>query len=244
MNRKLLSYIFEVWLILLVISGAAFADNAVDSNVLSPAINLDNPAIMASMQSPKQPLAESLKTITLEIDNPYEALGTIVWSLKVDGENLVIRELVIDSDEGIEVHNSLMRVLADGTEKFLGQAWYRFKSGNARLGRDASRLDLPAFKTNEEGNGYGTIIFAAVLESAKKFGVDYFSIQIALTSIYERFGFSEIEYGMLDELYMIITPKTPNAFDTAVELLKNRGINSIIISENKSSPAMIIEQSI
>ncbi len=227
-------------LILLAFTSNSFAYDYFNRDVLSPALNLEKAEFKNLMLIDRKQLLDNLRTSSMEIENPYEALGPVIWLLRVNDEKLIIRELVMESNDGKEVHNSLLRLLDDGSEEFLGQSWYRFKRGNAILAADVSNLNLPAFKINEPGKGYGSMVFGAVLESAKKYDVDYFSIQIALTSIYERFGFREVEYGILDELYMMLSPDDPSAFNTTVALLKNRGIDKVFISENKTSSAQAV----
>lgn len=211
-------------LMLLLGNSYVLAEEVIDTGALSPRLNLDNILFKTNMSKTRQDLLERLKMDANEAENPYAVLGEIRWRVQRNDENLIIREQVKDNGSEKEVHQSLTRLLDNGSEKFLGQCWYRINKDEATLAPDAANFKLPAFKVNEEGNGYGTIIFAAALESAKSFGVTYFSIIISRTSIYERFGFKEIELGVLDKLYKILKPEDPSAFDIAVTLSKERGL--------------------
>ncbi|MFH1063185.1 MAG: hypothetical protein V1747_09945 [Candidatus Omnitrophota bacterium] len=245
MSKKIILTLINSVLILLLFGIYAFAKNQIVLDVLSPKLNLEKISFEKYMLKDRVKLLATLKVYTQEIENPYQVLGRVTHRIMMNDENLIIREQVKKDGMTREVHNSLLRILDDGTEQLLGQCWYKINRNDAILAGDASNMRLPAFKIKEEGKGYGTVLFAAVLESARNYDVTSFTVNIALTSIYERFGFREVEYGILDELYRIINPEDPSFFNTAIDLAKERGITvSFTLQELPFSEKPVFARSI
>jgi len=224
MSRKSTFQAIISILMVFIVTSYAFGDTCGNRDVLSPRLNLNEKLFQYHVAVSHQGLFERLTQQVQEDENPYAVLGVVILHISMNDEQLLIRERVEHNEGKVEVHQALTRLLDDGTEKFLGQCWYRLEGTYAVLEADDSYEMRPAFKMNEEGKGYGTVLFASILESARRYKVSFFSAIIAQTSIYELFLFYENELGILDEMYRILSPDDPSNFDIATVLSNQRGI--------------------
>ncbi|MFH1062760.1 MAG: GNAT family N-acetyltransferase [Candidatus Omnitrophota bacterium] len=203
-------------LLISVCVGNCFALDA-----LSPRLSLDKTTFQGYLLKPQLELLKTAQEFTAESPSPADKLGKVIFRVNLNGEKLIVRKRVEDYGDEVEVHHALTRVEAKGREKYLGQCWYTIDDVQAVLQESYDMTPAVRIEDKDKGKGYGSVLFAAVIENAGQNGINRFLIYQPTTSLYEKFGFEEIgDYGLS---YKNLKPDDPSAFSIARDLAGQRG---------------------
>lgn len=155
----------------------------------------------------------------MDSKNPSADFNAVIYRINLNAERLIVRKRIENYSDEIEVHHTLTRVETNGRETYLGQCWYTLDQNQAVL--QESYDMIPALSIVDKGKGYGSVLFAAVMENARENQIDRFLIVQPTTSLYRKFGFQEIaDYGLE---YKNLSPEDMPAFTIARDLAIERG---------------------